>query len=143
MNNVTYVILYLLSFGAAYLLVGWLWYSNFAFGKTWRRLTGVNMDGKKPTGKDMVLTMGPSFLFAIVTAYVLNYVLTLFALFYGVEWLVVLTVVSSIWLAFMALPALTNQLYNPKPWKLFGIDVGFNLVWMLVFGVVWILWLTL
>ena len=113
--------------------IGWAWYSDMLFGKSWRREMGVTdqqMQEAKAKGfKGMQKQMALGFVSALVMSYVLaNFIQTASAT----------TVMSAMilavwaWVGFIATVMLGQVLWEEKSWKLYSINAGYYLVSILV-----------
>lgn len=113
-------------------ILGGLWYSNFAFGKQWKKLTGVKQ-GKLPRKRSMAL----GFLATLFIAYVL-------ALFIdyseATTFLQGLSAGFQIWLGFIATATLMPIIYEGKSLKLYILNNGYNLLSLLVMGAIIAIW---
>ena len=121
----------------ASIVLGFLWYGPF-FGKQWMKLMKITpkqmAEGKKkgmPATTYLLMIVG-----AIMTAYVLKLVLLQFP-FSAVKSLLLTAVV--LWLGFFVPTGIGSVLWEGRPWKLFFINVGYNLVNLIVMTVVYLL----
>jgi len=119
---------------AAY-LIGWLWYSNKGFGEQWRILTKVT---KKRAKKSMNLwTMLLGFIGTIVMALVLMSLIGLT----GARSLLDGAFLSTlVWLGFIAPVSLGGVLWEGKPWKLWLLNNAYNIVILVVMGLILTAW---
>ena len=108
--------------------VGFAWYSDVAFGKRWKKLTDVKMDGA-----GMGKTFGITFLVTLISAYVLS-IFMHYAGAYGL----ILGAKTGLWawLGFVMPVQLSTHLFTKKPFELFLVDSGHHLVALLVMGAV-------
>ncbi len=122
----------------ASMIVGAIWYSPMVMGKQWMALTGKTEEEIKKMPKNKMtkmylLTFIGSLVMAYVLAHMIDYVNADTATG-GLQtgfWL---------WLGFVAPAFLSEHLFNGKPMKLYGIVTGFQLVNLLVMGVIIALW---
>lgn len=101
--------------------LGGIWYSPFAFGKTWEKLIGIPKDKLPPITKGLPLAFASSILIS-----------------FGIAFLIHLTKDKSLlsfillgikaWLFFVASTTLYGRAFLGKPWKLLLIDNGYFLV---------------
>lgn len=123
--------------GVASMAVGFLWYGPMLLGKPWMKLMGYTKESMEKTKKGMGKTYAMSTVFTLISAYVLWHVMTFSKSFYGYS--PMMTGLSSafwMWFGFMMPVQATEVLFGGKKWKLFGINTGYQLVSLLVMGVV-------
>lgn len=123
--------------GVAAMAVGFLWYGPMVLGKPWMKLMGYTKESLEKEKKNMGKTYGISFVLTLVMAYVLTHVMTFSESYYG--YAPVMTGLTSgfwMWLGFVMPVQATDVLFGGKKWKLFGINTGYQLVSLLVMGVV-------
>lgn len=121
----------------ASMVVGFVYYSPFVLGKPWMKLMGMGKDDMKPKGPEMAKLYGTSAVLALVTAYVLYHVMTMSMAFFNYSPLSTgLTSAFWMWLGFIMPVQATEVLFSKKPVKLFVINTGYQLVSLLVMGVV-------
>ena len=128
-------------FGAAIasMVLGFLWYGPL-FGKQWMSLMGwkklskAQMDKMKEAGKK-------SYALAFIGALVMSYVLAHFVDYTGA-----VTAVEGaqtgfwVWFGFVATVMLGMVLWEGKPWKLYYLNAAYQLVSLLVMGVLLAIW---
>jgi hypothetical protein len=107
----------------AYMVIGMIWYGPL-FGKEWMKLTGI-----KANKKNMALRNISGLLSAVVMAYVLS-------TFVGMGISSALLVAFWIWFGFYATSSLGMVLWENKPFKLYLINNGFNLLSLLAMAVI-------
>lgn len=110
------------------------WYTDWAFGKVWRQLTGVTeKDSQKAGNTPMILVLIAN----IITAVVLAAAISISAAFFESSsvWLALL-VGFAMWLAFSATTLITHNAFERKPAKLTAINNGFQLVLFLSMALV-------
>ncbi|HLC90318.1 MAG TPA: DUF1761 domain-containing protein [Candidatus Nanoarchaeia archaeon] len=111
-------------------LVGWVWFSKPVFGKVWMSLMGLK---KEPKHEGMAKNLVIGFLGTLVTAYVLAYF---------VDMLGYMTALSGMmvgfwaWLGFVATTTVGGVLWENKPWSLWLLNNGHNLVTLLITGAI-------
>ncbi len=120
------------------MVAGFLWYSPMILGKQWMKERGFTAEGLKKAQKEMGKLYGLSFLVALITAYTLAHVMFLSENYFHNSRLMTgfLTAFWS-WLGFVLPVQMTNTIFSDKKnWTLFGIDTGYQLVSLLLMGVV-------
>lgn len=124
----------------AQMALGFLWYGPL-FGKPWMKMKGFANKSKEETAemqKKMMPYYGVTFVLALVTAYVLAHVMFLSQNFF--DYSSVVTGLMSgfwMWLGFM-LPVQAGAIIfsENRNWKLLSIDTTYQLVALLVMGLV-------
>jgi ABC-type multidrug transport system permease subunit len=120
----------------ASMAAGFIYYSPYVLGKPWMKLMGWNKDIKM-SGAEMGRLYGTSALLAVITAFVLYHVMTMSIAYFGYDPLMTgLTTAFWMWLGFVMPVQATDVLFSKKPFKLFAINTGYQLVSLLVMGVV-------
>jgi hypothetical protein len=103
-----------------FFLLGWVWY-GVLFSSLWMQYTGITMD-QAPTGSEMAMQMGGSFIAYFITFYCLAHVNHAFQ---------VKDVKGALqsgfwtWLGFIATVLFVMNLYQLKPFGLWLIDAGY------------------
>jgi hypothetical protein len=120
----------------ASMVLGFLWYSPLLFANAWMRAMGYDPNDKaglekmrKGAGAMYALTFVLSLLSALVLGKIIS-LTTVQALPYGMK------VGFSVWLGFVMTVQLTDKLFGQRPWKLFLINTGYQLVCYLVMGAI-------
>jgi hypothetical protein len=115
-------------------IIGWIWYGPL-FGKLWMKLNGFTEEGLKEGGMSMPAMM------------LLNYVATALAalaiaMFIGTEANAGFGIFAGVMIAifWIGTNRLNDVLYERKPWGLYFINVGYNLVIYAVMGAIIGLW---
>ncbi len=109
------------------MVIGFLWYSKWLFGKVWMKL--CHMQDASMKGKNI------TFLYAFIVSLVIAYFLASFEAFVGVT-----TVTDGMfigfcaWLGFVATTQISGVLWCKEPFKLFAINTGCKLLSFLVMG---------
>ena len=117
--------------------LGFLWYSPMVLGKPWMKLKGYTPETLKKAQKEMGPFYAVSFVFALITAYVLTHVMTLSQNFYGYpEMQTGLMTAFFAWGGFMLPVQVTSTIFGDKKWALLAIDTGYQLVSLLAMGLV-------
>lgn len=121
---------------AAFML-GALWYSPALFARQWTAVHGYTPEKLEAMKQGMAKTYAMSFVCFLVTAWVMA-VLTervgVGSLMGGVR------LGGLTWLGFAATIGLTANLYSDKPLLAWVIDAGYQLVYMIVMGVILAVW---
>lgn len=122
---------------AAMMALGFLWYGPFLFGKQWMKLKGYNAEDLKKEQKQMGKYYAMSFVLSLITAYVLSHVMAMSINFFH-ESALTTGLMSGIWMwiGFVMPVQASHTIFGDKKWKLFSIDTGYQLVSLLVMGVV-------
>jgi len=118
----------------AFMVLGYVWYSPMLFAKPWQRLMGMTTMGEK---QGMAKLYGLMALGALVTCYVLAHFVYLAS---AVTVTDALTLGFWVWLGFIAPVMLGSVLWEKKPWMLYIINVGYQLVAILVASTILTLW---
>lgn len=124
--------------GVAFMIIGSLWYSPLLFARTWMKLVGFNdafIENAKAKG--MFFTYGSSFILSLITASAMSFI---FEMLQITDIRIGFLFALMIWAAFSGAPSLTNVLYTNKPFKLWLIDEGYKLVYMLAMAII-IIWI--
>ncbi|MEK7554653.1 MAG: DUF1761 domain-containing protein [Patescibacteria group bacterium] len=121
----------------ASMAIGFLWYGP-VFGKQWIAMMGFTkeqMDAAKSKG------MTKSYVIALIGSLVTAYVLAHFVVYTGaVNITGGLQTGFWVWLGFVATVALGSVLWEGKSWKLYGLNMSYQLVNLLVIGVILAVW---
>jgi hypothetical protein len=135
--NIEVNFLAILGAGIASMVVGFLWYSPLLFAKPWMKLMGLTDEKMGKAQKEMGKLYALSFLGSLLTAFVLSHVMSLSLNFYGYDRIMTgLTTAFWMWLGFMMPVQLTGTIFGDKKWKLLAINTGYQLVALLLMGVV-------
>lgn len=114
-------------------LVGFLWYGNFLFGKSWQKLAGLS-DEDIAKG-NMALIYGLAFVLNFVSAFFISF-FTEIAMMLGSSALLAGLFAVVLCIGFVATSFGVNFLFSRKPLKLYLIDVGYMVVSFFVMGVI-------
>jgi hypothetical protein len=109
------------------ILIGYAWYSPFAFGKTWMKF---HKGGEAAMKNDMGLRVFYSFIMSFVMAYILAF----FEKHLAVSAMGGLLTGFLIWLGFVATVQISSVIWCKKPMNLFLINTGRHLVGLVVMG---------
>lgn len=120
---------------AVSMLVGGVWYSSAAFGKTWAKLAKIDEKKAKEGAPKALLGMA---VLGLVMAYVLAHVSYLSNNFYIDKSFTSSAVQTGfwVWLGFVLPVTASDSLFNQAPWKLTAIHAGNWLVTLLGMGLV-------
>jgi hypothetical protein len=120
--------------GIAAMALGFLWYSNVLFAKPWMKLVGLSeKDLKGGPGAGYAIT----FVLALVLAVVLKHILV---------WANATNLSDALKTGLLlgfgfVLPVMApNYIFVQKPTKLMGIDIGYQIVNVLVMSVILTIW---
>ena len=117
--------------------IGFGWYHPRLFRKQWIRLKGYTAETLKMEQRGMRKFYALSFVLALLTAYALWIVLALAENFYHFPRLQNGLISGFLmWLGFMMPVQASEEIYGGKKWKLFAINTGYQLVSILVMGIV-------
>jgi ABC-type Fe3+ transport system permease subunit len=116
------------------MVVGSIWYARGVFGNIWAKLAKVDMSGnRKDVWKPLVTTAVAS----LITAYVLAHVAYLSNKFFGNSFLQdSLTTAFWLWLGLTAARFVTHDAFEGRPAKLTALNLGNELVTIMVMGLV-------
>lgn len=129
--------------GAVSLVLGSIWYGPL-FGKMWIHEMGwdkVDPSKQEEMKKEMYKSYALSFIGSLVMAYVLSH-----SLVYASTYTSVVGVSAGLmvgfwnWLGFIAPVTLGNVLWGNQSWKLWFVGNGYQLVQLLIFGVILAIW---
>ena len=121
----------LLASGVAATLIGFIWY-GYIFKKLWVEGHAFSEAKSAELEKSMPVATGVSFVGYLVTAYILC---LLFGYTNVADMQAALRLTFLVWLGFPAVIGLMNALYTGTPLVVYAIDVGYQLVYMLVTAV--------
>jgi hypothetical protein len=129
MNPVEINYLAVLLGAVANMVIGALWYSPLMFANQWLALIG-----KK---KEDIKGAGPAYAKVAVSALLMSYVVAHF-----VDLVDAVTLSEGLqlgfwaWLGFVATTTFADVIFAGKPWKLWAINNGYNLVSLLVMATI-------
>lgn len=117
------------------MVLGFLWYSKYLFGKQWMALVGMPQE----MTPEMKKNMGSIYMRMTLSSFVQAYALAFFIknmFISNVIWAVVIGFIA--WLGFIATTSASEYLFNAKqkPWALYRINVSYQLVYMLIASVI-------
>lgn len=112
-------------------IVGWIWYGPL-FGKLWMKLNGFTEEMiKEGGGMSMPLIMIINYIATVLAAFAI-------AMFIGIESDASFGLFAGFMIAifWIGTSRLNDVLYERKPFKLFLINVGYNVVIYMIMGAV-------
>lgn len=117
------------------MIIGYLWYSPFIFGRQWMRLRGVDpssMRGGMPMNELLV---------EIISTLITMYVLDIFLVAFGAHTFRPIILLSLlIWLGFYITTYLSEVLWEKKPFGVFLINASQRLVTLILAMLIMGLW---
>ncbi len=120
------------------MVVGALWYSPMVFGKMWMKLSGLNAKQLEEAKKK---GMGKSYFLMFLGTLVMSYVLAHFVFYTGAtSFILGMQTGFWIWLGFLATTTMGMVLWDNKPWSLYVLNNGYNLVVLLLMGGILAVW---
>src|SRR5574341_1429084 len=127
----------ILACGIAAMVVGFVWYGPL-FSKKWSELTGHTREQIAAAPQSaMIASYGSTFVLALVSYWVLANLLNIA----GVQDIGTgLILAFFVWLGFIATSFGSNYLFDRKPLMLFVINTGYNLINLLIGGVILTVW---
>ena len=118
------------------MVVGFIWYSPMLFARPWTIAMGYDPDDKAKMD-EMRKGAGPLYGIALVVSLVSAFMLgkvilgiTVDSALYGMK------LGFGVWLGFVATVQLTDTLFGKRPFKLFLINTGYQLVCYLAMGAI-------
>lgn len=122
-------------------VLGFLWYGPL-LGKPWMKEMGFTEEHMRRTQEK---GMTQSYIFMIIGALVLNYVLAYWILigeqaFGALDVQMAMVAAFWAWLGFIAPVMLGQVLWENKSWKLYAINVGYYLVSLEIAAIIITLW---
>ncbi|MEK7569589.1 MAG: DUF1761 domain-containing protein [Patescibacteria group bacterium] len=118
-------------------VVGWLWYGPL-FGKMWKGLMGMTDESMKAMAMKPMTAMFWGFVSSLVLAYVLVH----FVVMAGAVGIAgAFSLAFWLWLGFMATQSIGVYLWEGKPFKLFVLCAGYQLVATFLAALVLVLWM--
>jgi hypothetical protein len=111
-------------------VVGWIWYGPL-FGKIWMKLHGFTEEELKEGSLSMPVIMAVNYIATALAALAI-------AMFIGPEANAGFGIFAGIMIAifWIGTSRLNDVLYEKKPWGLFFINVGYNLVIYTIMGAI-------
>ena len=119
-----------------YMVIGSTWYSPVMFGNKWIKLMGWTPEQIEKK-KNMGITYGVMFIGSLVTTFVTAQFIQYTD---STTWLEGATTGFWIWIGFIAPVALNGYLFETRKWGLFGINIGYSLVCLIITGAILAIW---
>ncbi|MCK4589731.1 MAG: DUF1761 domain-containing protein [Nanoarchaeota archaeon] len=119
--------------GIVGLVVAMIWYAPFLFGKAWIKLAKVKMDKKGRPAR---------YFMALIKTLVMAWFIALF-----LEWLGIASVAGGLvigfwlWLGFVGTTTFSGVIWGKKPFKLWLLDNGANLLSILIMAAILGVWI--
>lgn len=130
-SNINYLAVFVSALAS--FVIGSLWYSPILFGKGWQKALGNSEEDIK--GANMVLIFGASF----VLMFIMAFGLALFEQGHNnteSTWLSGLSHGLFVAIFFVSTSYGVNMLYQRKPFKLWAIDAGYQIVLLGLMGLI-------
>jgi hypothetical protein len=127
-----------------FFLVGWAWYSQALFGNAWMKAVGKTAESiekekaEKNMGKAMAINFLGGLVMVFVTAHLINYMFIVFPESNAVS--IGLMTAFWVWLGYIAMFTLNQVTWEGKSWSFYFITVGYQLVGLLIIGVILAVW---
>ncbi|OFX19083.1 MAG: hypothetical protein A2041_00860 [Bacteroidetes bacterium GWA2_31_9b] len=112
--------------------IGSVWYSPLMFGKGWQKALGLSDDDIK--NANMVLIFGTSFLLMLIMAFGLSFLIKF--IYIHPTWLKGLKMGLFVGVFFIITSYGVNILFQRKSFKLWAIDSGYQVVLMVIMGMI-------
>ncbi|MFQ6677682.1 MAG: DUF1761 domain-containing protein [Fidelibacterota bacterium] len=129
-----------------FFMIGGLWYSPVLFAKPWIKAIGLSddqmtgMKEKGPGAKPMIISFTGGLVMAFVTAHMVDFMKVVFE-DSGMSHLTIgLTTGFWMWLGYIATFSLNSVSYENKPWSLYFINNGYQLVGLFSMGSILAVW---
>jgi hypothetical protein len=120
--------------GLVSMIIGYLYYSDWVFGKQWKKLAKIDT---KRFEKEMIVVMPALFLAALITAFTVNYFGFLFKQYFGNSWFITGVLTSLIlWLGISASSIYIHNSVDQKPPVLTYLSLGNRLISILSMGMI-------
>lgn len=118
------------------MFVGFMWYGPL-FGKKWKHLMGFTNESMK----NMPLSAMQAVCLGLATAFLMAYVLGYFGSFLGVYSLAgAWKLAFWIWLGFFVTNTASSFIWDGKPFRLFILNAGEQLVSLFLMAIVLVMW---
>jgi hypothetical protein len=119
----------------AKMVLGALWYSPVLFGNSWMKLVNCTPEQMKAVmPKALITDVIGTFIQAFVLVHAVHYA--------GADSIGLGAAVGFLnWLGFIAVTTLAITIYEKKPFKLFFINNGFQLLSLLIMGAIVAVWI--
>lgn len=121
----------------ATVFIGAIWYSPILFHKLWVRVHGYSEDEVEQMRKKS----GRAFLVSFLCYVVMATVLAIFVSYAGASTaLQGASLGFLVWIGFLATLGLTAHMFSEKPLSTYFIDIGYQLVYSVVMGIILTVW---
>ncbi len=134
-NNINW--LAVLVAGLAYFVLGALWYSKLLFSKKWLELTNINPNDPNAS-KGMGIMFGGSLLLMLISSLAIAILVNRMEL--TACWLSGLKLGALVGICFSMAGIGVNYLYEKKPFGLFLINGGYQLLGCIISGIIICCW---
>ena len=118
-------------------VVGWIWYGPL-YGNVWKGLMGFTDESMKSMKLSAMQAMVGGFITSLVMAYVLSHFVVIFGAI-GIAGAFELA--FWVWLGFVATTSISAFLWEGKPFKLFVLNAGEQLVALFLMSLVLVMWM--
>ncbi len=121
------------------MIIGFLWYSPFLFGKLWMDLQGID-EKKMKTMKSQGMTA--SYIISFLSVFVFNYILAVIIRSLGaVTFAAGAQIGFFLWLGFFATIMLNSVLWEKKPLSLYVLNVAHYLLILILLSGILAVWM--
>ena len=135
MPEVTINYLAIIAAAASNMVIGFIWYGPL-FGKTWLALVGKTEEEIRKSG-NQAFSYGGAFISALVTAYVLTYIVQ----FAQADTLTEAVQVGfMVWLGFTVATKSMSVIFEGTRKKLYALNVGYDLVALVAQAIILVWW---
>ncbi|EKD92637.1 MAG: hypothetical protein ACD_28C00378G0002 [uncultured bacterium] len=126
--------------GLSAMVTGFLWYGPL-FGKWWIELMGWPKEEVQKMQKEGSATMGKNYSITFVMALLTAFVIAHFAQAIGAEGVQgAFQLAFWLWFGFIITSMMNSVLWEGKSWKLYGLNISYELVKMFVMALILIFW---
>ncbi len=130
----------------AHYILGALWYSPLLFLKQWTSAMGLSDAeaeelSKSRKGKGLALQFIGTLVLVFVTAHMIDYMKVVHGDFCTSNLSLGLLSAFWLWLGYIATFGLTGVIFEKHSWKLYGINMGFQFVGLMIVGAILAVWL--
>ena len=124
------------------MVIGGLWYSPLLFGNIWMKLSGITQkDVEKAKKQGMMKSMGRSYFLMFVACLLTAYVMArLLNLVQAMSPKLGIHLALWIWIGFIATLTLSSVIWEKKPFALYLLGNGYNVLNLVVMAVILTLW---
>lgn len=122
----------------AVMVIGWFWYSQAGFGKTWMQLIGKTPEQISGEAKGNI---GPAMAGALVVAFIESYVFAKLLVYAGVSTTgELVTMILLVWLGIIMAITYNDVLFNGRPRKLWLLQGFCQLANLVAIGLIVYYW---